>query len=345
MAITRIVIGCVAVLCCVGESAAHAQGGPPIVTKAVQPVKANAGDTVSFCVGIFSVTTLTYQWSKDGVCVQGCDSGSTSASCLSLPSVQTNQAGRYAVRVINGVGSAESSATLDIAPQILSQPQTVHVTLGASASFSSNLNCSCGIDGGFTSDSYEWFKDSVSLGLCSALSGCSISSYSCSACPSGNGCQTVNLTLGTAQLNDVGNYQVRIQNGAGTTTSNAAGLFVACPSPGQIACSNQCLIAQTDSANCGSCGHACASGEGCALASCVVPVPPYALAMSVLPLGGTRFTFKGTPGARYGAQATSDLIHWQTIASLIADASGDCLYVDSTAASSRYYRAFAVVVP
>ena len=336
-------MGCVAVLCCVGEPAARAQGGPPIVTKAPQPVKAQAGDTVSFCVGIFSITYPTYRWSKDGICVLGCDT--QGSSCLSLPSVQTNQAGLYAVRVTNVNGTADSSATLDIAPQILSQPQTVHVTLGASATLSSNLSCSCGIDGGFISDSYEWFKDSASLGRCSALSGCSISSYSCSACPSGNGCQTVTLTLGAAQLNDAGNYQVRIKNGAGTTTSNAAGLFVACPSAGQIACLSQCINAQTDSTNCGSCGHACASGESCALASCTTPVPPSALAISVLSSGGTRITFKGTPGASYGVQATSDLIHWQTLASLLADANGNCLYLDSAATSSRFYRAFAVVVP
>jgi hypothetical protein len=91
---------------------------------------------------------------------------------------------------------ASSQPVLDLPPSITSQPASVSVTAGASASFS--------VSAAGTSPSYQWYKDG------NAISGATGASH----------------TISNAQASDAGNYTVTVFNTAGSVSSNAATLTV-----------------------------------------------------------------------------------------------------------------------
>jgi uncharacterized repeat protein (TIGR01451 family) len=84
------------------------QATPPVITQQPVSVTANQGANVSFTVGATGTAPLAYQWQFDGQNLSG-----KTISILTLPNIQTNQAGTYAVVVTNVAGSTVSSnATL-----------------------------------------------------------------------------------------------------------------------------------------------------------------------------------------------------------------------------------------
>lgn len=77
---------------------------PPKITTQPASVAATAGASLQFQV-VAEGETLTYQWQRDGVAIQGATSTS-----LSLAGVRLGEAGRYSVVVTNGAGSVTSEA-------------------------------------------------------------------------------------------------------------------------------------------------------------------------------------------------------------------------------------------
>ena len=142
--------------------------------------------------------TLTYQWYKDGVAING-----ATGSSYTIKSVKTSDGGKYTVKVCNSVGCVMSEiATLTVnaavvKPTITTQPKSQTVTEGSSATFSVTAT-------GTAPLSYQWYKGSSKIG------GATKSSY----------------TISGAKTSDAGSYTVTVSNTAGSVTSSVATLTV-----------------------------------------------------------------------------------------------------------------------
>lgn len=170
----------------------------PSISSQPQSMSATAGQTASFTAVAAGTAPFTYQWKKNGVTI----SGATTAT-LSLASIQTTDAADYTVVVTNSVGTVTSAAaTLTVAalanaPTILTQPASLTVTAGQSASFSA----SAGGSGPFT---YQWRKDAAAIA----------------------GAISSTLSLTGVQSADAGDYTLSVSNSVGSVTSAAATLTV-----------------------------------------------------------------------------------------------------------------------
>jgi len=155
------------------------------------------GSQATFSVSATGSSSLSYQWSKNSVAING----ATNAT-YTLAAVAMADAGSYICTVTNSVGSTRSSsATLTVnpvvAPSITTQPISTTVTVGNGVTFSAVVS-------GTAPLSYQWRKDGATI--LGATSG------------------TVNLP--NVQPTDAGSYTVEVGNAAGNTTSNAASLTV-----------------------------------------------------------------------------------------------------------------------
>ena len=92
---------------------------------------------------------------------------------------------------------SSSSSTSTSAPSITTQPSSVSVSSGSSATFTVVASSS-------TTMSYQWYKDST------AISGATSASY----------------TISSASSSDAGSYYVVVTNSAGSTTSSTATLTI-----------------------------------------------------------------------------------------------------------------------
>lgn len=179
-------------------------------TISAQPTSQAApqASSVTFNV-VSSVSTLNYQWAKNGVSITG-----ATGATLTLSNVQAGDAGNYTVTVGNAAGQTTSqAATLTVNPPIVvtppgsppvitSDPTSQTVPLGSSASFT--------VGGTGSSLTYQWLKAGVALA--GATSG--------------------TLTLTNLQASDAGYYSVVVSNASGQVTSAAARLAVVPSSEG-----------------------------------------------------------------------------------------------------------------
>lgn len=176
--------------------AAAADGSPAITTHPVSQ-SVTAGDPVTFTVVATGDAPLAYQWSKGGADIPG----ATSAS-YTITSAAGSDAGSYTVTVSNDKGSATSAAatlTVDVpvGPAITSQPASLTVDAGQSASFTVVATGSAPL-------AYQWTKDGADI----------------------PGATSATYTINVTQVSDSGSYAVRISNSVDTVTSNAAALTV-----------------------------------------------------------------------------------------------------------------------
>jgi uncharacterized protein YkwD len=102
---------------------------------------------------------------------------------------------RYQKTMVSSL-NVKADFVVPLAPNIISQPSSQNVSLGAVATFSVSANG--------TSPSYQWHKNGT------PISGATASSH----------------TIPIAQASDAGNYTVTVFNTAGSVTSNAATLTV-----------------------------------------------------------------------------------------------------------------------
>ncbi len=168
---------------------------------AVQPASTSVvqGQNTSFSVSAFGDAPLTYQWSFNGTNL----SGATNAA-LALANVQTNQAGNYAVLVTNNWGavtSAVATLTVNVPAFITTQPQSVTVTQGQTATFTVAAN-------GTPSLSYQWYFNGAIMG---------------------SGSSSSTLSVSGAGTNNAGSYAVVVNNSYGAVTSAVASLTVLVP--------------------------------------------------------------------------------------------------------------------
>jgi lysophospholipase L1-like esterase len=171
---------------------------PPGITSQPQNRTNVLGTSAVFSVVAAGTAPFSYQWQFSGANIVG-----ATGATFTIPSVQSSDAGGYAVVVTNSAGSATSDVavlTVWVPPAITSQPQSRTNVLGTSAGFRVTAS-------GTAPLSYQWQFD-----------GASVSGATGSA-----------LTLNNVQAGDAGNYTVVVTNSAGSTTSAVAVLTVWVP--------------------------------------------------------------------------------------------------------------------
>src|SRR3954469_15188489 len=172
----------------------------PSISSHPQDVTVAAGSSASFTVTASGSGPLSYQWRLNGADVAGATS-----TTYAMTNVQPAQAGSYSVVVSNAGGNVTSNAatlTVNQAPTITAQPQSVTVTAGSAATFRVTAT-------GAGTLAYQWQFNGQSIG------GATAPSY----------------TVASAQSANAGAYTVTVSNSAGSATSNAATLTVQAVAP------------------------------------------------------------------------------------------------------------------
>jgi hypothetical protein len=170
----------------------------PVITTPPTNVATVPGATVSFTVTASGAAPLRYQWRFNGALLRG----ATNAT-LSLPNVQAEDAGRYAVLVSNPAGavsSVEARLNFQAPPVITQQPQSLVVAAGQTANFSV-------IAVGSSPLRYQWRKNTAPIG----------------------GATNATLSLPNAQSGDQADYTVVVTNNYGAVTSAVATLTINSP--------------------------------------------------------------------------------------------------------------------
>lgn len=118
-------------------SSCLSSAGPeaPTITEQPKDRTVFAGQNAKFDFGVSGKPPLTFQWLRNGTAIPG----ATSATYFTDPVTAADDGAKYSVRVTNAQGSVTSSAatlTVKPGPTITSQPSSVTVNAGASATFS-----------------------------------------------------------------------------------------------------------------------------------------------------------------------------------------------------------------
>jgi uncharacterized repeat protein (TIGR01451 family) len=167
----------------------------PSVTAQPTNVAVAVGGDATFVITADGTASLSYQWSFNGTNITDATN-----SMLTLTNVQTTDAGDYAVQVSNAFGTDQSSNAVLVVgdpPLITGQPSSQSVVLGTSASFTVTAT-------GTEPLNYQWSHEAVDL----------------------TDATNATLTIASSQLDDVGNYAVRVFNVFGTQSSSNALLTV-----------------------------------------------------------------------------------------------------------------------
>ncbi len=178
---------------------------PPRITHSPVSRSVLAGNTVTFEVSADGTPPLEYQWLFNGEVIPW-----VVEPWLVLTNVQPSQAGAYAVRVSNALGTAISKPailTVNEPPRIVRQPVSITVAAGHPATFSVEVT-------GTEPLTYHWYRNNLRLA---------------------GEPNAPELTLPAAKLEDAGSYNVRVFNAYGTVHSVVAMLrVVTAPEPPQI---------------------------------------------------------------------------------------------------------------
>jgi hypothetical protein len=169
----------------------------PMITTQPQSQTVTVGSTATFSVQAAGTAPLSYQWSKNGTAI----SGATNSSYTTPATVSGDNSATLTVAVSNSAGSQTSSAatlTVNVPPTITTQPQSLTVTVGSTATFSV-------VATGTAPLSYQWSKNGT------AISGATSASYTAPA---------------TVSADNGASFTVKVTNVAGSQTSNAATLTV-----------------------------------------------------------------------------------------------------------------------
>jgi hypothetical protein len=157
------------------------------------------GQTLVLSVQATGSQPLTYQWFRNGQLISD-----LSGSTLTIPSVTLSDAGLYSVIVSNGAGSVTSAAvpitvtqTGALAPRIITQPLGITLNEGLPVSLFVEAEGQAVLQ-------FAWYKDGQALpGKTNAV-----------------------LSFTSIAKEDEGMYTVRVSNGFGTASSEAANIVV-----------------------------------------------------------------------------------------------------------------------
>jgi hypothetical protein len=191
-------IGCMAGTPGTGSTKSAA---PSIMTQP-QSVSVTVGQTATFSVVAAGSQPLSYQWQKN----QQNISGANSASYTTPATAQSDTGSTFSVVVSNGTmpNAASNAATLtvtaaSVGPSITTQPQSVSVTVGQTATFTV-------VATGTQPLSYQWQKNQQNI------SGANSATYT---------------TPATTQADSGSTFRVVVSNGVSpSATSNSATLTV-----------------------------------------------------------------------------------------------------------------------
>lgn len=177
-------------------------GLPPSIVTPPAAQTVPAGSNVNLAVVAAGSPVLSYQWRRDTVPLPG-----ATLSTLSLPDVQSGQAGLYDVVVTNSVNSATSApAAVNVTPAgptILTSPLTQSATGGTVVTFTVLARGSAPLG-------YQWRKNTLPLADAGIVSGAT----------------TATLVLSGVSGDDAGSYDVVVSNAVNSATSAAAQLTV-----------------------------------------------------------------------------------------------------------------------
>jgi hypothetical protein len=169
----------------------------PTITSQPASQTVTVGATATFSVAATGTAPLTYQWSKSGAAI----AGATGATYTTPATVSGDNGATFTVKVSNVAGSQTSSAatlTVNVPPAITTQPASISVALGLTATFSV-------VATGTAPLSYQWYKNGT------AISG---------------GVGAIYTTPATVSGDNGASFTVKVSNVAGTQTSSAAILTV-----------------------------------------------------------------------------------------------------------------------
>ena len=167
---------------------------PLAITAQPQALTVVAGQKASFSITVTGSSPL-YQWQKDGVDIVG-----ATAATFIIGKASAADAGGYRVVVTNAAGfviSNSAALTVNVPPEITTQPVDVKISIGGTATFKV-------IATGTAPFSYQWRKGNTDI----------------------LGATTDTLSFSNAQSALAGNYSVVVSNVAGSTKSSAAKLTV-----------------------------------------------------------------------------------------------------------------------
>ncbi len=169
----------------------------PQITTQPQATSVDDGATASFSVTA-SGTTLAYQWQRNGADI----AGAISASFALAPATLADDGASFRVVVSNGGGSVTSNAAAltvrAVAPVNGTQPQSIAVDAGATASFSVSATGSQPL-------TYQWRRNGTDI------AGATAAGYTTPAVAAGD---------------DGAQFDVVVRNAGGSVTSAAATLSV-----------------------------------------------------------------------------------------------------------------------
>jgi formylglycine-generating enzyme required for sulfatase activity len=164
----------------------------------VQPVSTtiSSGQTATLHVTALGTGPLTYQWYQGAVGTTTTPVGTNSAS-FTTPALTTTT---YWVRVSNAIGSVDSlAATISVRPSITSQPASVSVASGQTATLTVTAS-------GTAPLIYQWYQGTA--GTTSTPVGTNSASFT------------------TPALTNTASYWVRVSNAAGAVDSSTATISV-----------------------------------------------------------------------------------------------------------------------
>ncbi len=196
------------------NSGTFAIAAPPVITSQPALQAVTNGGTANFYVTATGSQPLTYQWQLNGVGLADGTNGwgsivsGSSTTNLTITDAATNDIGSYTVVIVNGFGGVTSSAatlSVTLSPVITTQPQSQVVTNGATARFDV-------VASGVPTLTYQWQFNGTNM-----TDGTPIWSSSLI-----NGALTANLNISFVTTNDLGNYQVIVNNSFGSVTSSPA---------------------------------------------------------------------------------------------------------------------------
>lgn len=173
----------------------------PSITTQPASLSVTAGGDAVFAIDAYGTEALSYQWRFNGSVIAG-----ENSPVLRLTGVTNASAGSYAVTVANNSGSVTSSAAVlsvtagtpaVVAPSIVTQPASLSVNVGNTATFA------VGVDGSGPF-SFQWRRGGVDI----------------------SGATSASMTFSSVATTLAGSYSVVVSNGAGSVTSSAATLDV-----------------------------------------------------------------------------------------------------------------------